>query len=46
MNHGPFIAAAFGVAAVAVFGLVAYCYAAMRQAEGQAQRLKGMGRRR
>lgn len=46
MTHEPFIAAAYGLAAVAVFGLVAYCYAAMRQAERQAERTRGLGRRR
>ncbi|WP_397594815.1 heme exporter protein CcmD [Sphingorhabdus sp.] len=40
MAHGPFIAAAFLVAALGVFGLLAHSWLAMRKAEALADDLK------
>jgi Heme exporter protein D (CcmD) len=39
MSHWAFVAAAYGVAAVATIGLLAWTYATMRRAEAAAEEL-------
>lgn len=40
MNHAPFIAAAFGISAVAMIWLIASSYIAMRKSEALADDLR------
>lgn len=44
MPHWPFIIGSYAIGSLALFGLLAHSYIAMRRAERRADELKGRGR--